>query len=163
MQLTYLISRLIWGNPIAIKEDIHMMSYQIRQYAKALANSWKYKNDFLHGVLNNIKPPHVAARDNSGDCDDYASHLYFKLYDRSPLLLTLICKNISQNHTMVYWLEDDNHYMINWGDVYKNNNFNDIITAYEYSTNSVVKYCVLSSYDYETGYWETKEIKKYNR
>ena len=98
MRLTYLTSK----NKNATNKDLRKINdfEHLKEYQKSASKNWKYKNDKWLGLRNHISPPPIAVTESTGDCDDFASHMYQVSQDFSPLLLTYFPKKLSNAHTV---------------------------------------------------------------
>ena len=98
MELTYFFSK----NKKAINKNFRVIEDfdHLLQYQKDLAKQWTYVYDKWYGIRNHISPPPIAVTENSGDCDDFASHIYQVSQNYNPLLFTYFPKKITKAHTI---------------------------------------------------------------
>jgi len=99
MRLTYLTSR----NKKAVEKEIRVSENfaHLKSYQQDLKKQWVYKNDKWLGLRNHISPPPRAVLSNTGDCDDYASHLYQAGQRFNPFLLTYFPRKLTNAHTVM--------------------------------------------------------------
>lgn len=113
MEITYLFSRPKKGT-LNIERRIEDMTH-LESYIKDLNRQWIYVYDKWYGIRNHINVPPQAAGKITGDCDDYASHVYQvgRTYDAH--LLTYFPKKISKAHTVTVFNLGQELMLVNWG------------------------------------------------
>jgi len=154
MGLTYLTSKNknATNKKLKVIEDFeHLTKYQ-----KDLKQQWKYINDKWLGLRNHISPPPIAAMQSTGDCDDFASHMYQVSQDFNPLLLTYFPRKVWKAHTVIVLHptkgEYKNYYIVmNWGRINFFTTKQQVIQHLEgYAGSKFLSYH-WADYDYEAG------------
>ena len=167
MELTYITSR----NKKAVKQDFKIIEdfQHLKEYQKDAAKQWKYVNDKWLGLRNHISPPPIAVTQSSGDCDDFASHMYQRAQKFNPLLLTYFPVNLAKAHTVVVLQPDEGewagHYVLmNWSrfNVFTTRELLERHLANKYVQGKIISYH-WAKYDYEKGRFRNikeKNVKK---
>ena len=154
MRLTYLTSRdeTATNKELKVLDDLdHIQTYQ-----KDLSRVWKYVNDKWLGIRNHISPAPIAAMQSTGDCDDFASHMYQVSQKYNPILLTYFPWNITKAHTVVVLHpeigEYKNYYIvINWGRINFFTTKQQVYSHLEGYTGGKIISFHWANYDYEKG------------
>ena len=161
MGLTYLTSQ----NKNAIQKDLKIIEdfEHYKQYQKDLSKQWTYINDKWYGLRNHINPAPIAALQSSGDCDDFASHMYQAGQKFNPFLLTYFPWKISKAHTVTVLRpttgEWKNYYiLINWG---RMNFFTTKQQLYSHlkGYGKIISFHC-ANYDYEAGRYRSNKEKE---
>ena len=154
MEITYATS----VNLSATDDDLRVIADfdHLKEYQKDAARHWTYVNDKWLGIRNNISPPPVAILENSGDCDDFASHMYQASQDFNPLLLTYFPKNIMKAHTVTVLKPTTGEYagfyvLMNWSRFNVFATKQEVIMNLEGYANSTMLSYHWAEYDYERG------------
>lgn len=162
MEITYLTSK----DKNATNKDFRIIKdfEHLKQYQKDANKYWTYINDKWIGLRNHISPPSVAVLQSSGDCDDFASHMYQVSQDFNPLLLTYFPRNVFKAHTVTVLRPTTGEYknffiLINWGKINYFTTKQQLINHLEgYAKSKFISYH-WAKYDYENGRYRNVKNK----
>lgn len=130
---------------------------ELGTYARRLNRNWEYKLDPVFGAINLIEHPQVAVTKNSGDCDDFASHLYHMARNMNVFLYTYFTKDIKSSHTILLIIENEIVHIFNWGNYQTVDNLKSLHSYCEKYSESKLIVDNWAKYDYDK-----EEFKKVN-
>lgn len=126
---------------------------RLREHQRKIAREWNYVYDKWHGIRNHITPPAEAVNQKSGDCDDFASHMYRVGEMFRPLLLTYFPTKITKAHTVTVLRPNPSqsnakYILLNWGHLKSFSNIEDLYKELERYANSRIVSFHWAEYDY---------------
>jgi hypothetical protein len=163
MEVTYAtsVSLSATNNKSRVIEDFE----HLKEYQKDANRAWTYVNDKWLGIRNNISPPPIAVTQSSGDCDDFASHMYQVSQNFNPLLLTYFPKNIFNAHTVTVLKPTTGEYegfyvLMNWSRFKVFATKQEVIMNLEGYANSKMLSYHWAEYDYPSGRYRNVKDKE---
>lgn len=158
MTVTYFFSRPKNGTVNNKKMRVIDNVEHIISYAKDLSKQWHYLYDKWYGLLNHINVPTQAVFEKSGDCDDFASHIYQVSQNFDPYLLTYFPKQLRKAHTVTVLNLGPQYLLINWGRISYHESIQSVYENLEKYAGSKLISKHWAKYNYDSGkFYSIKE------